>query len=284
MKKVLLVIGFILVSLTIMAPNPEKAEKLKVNGHDWDRDPAQFVVSLTCQFGTATAGEHADFKIGANITIAADGKTYQLVGERNIVKAAGAEKDADNFIAIEPLTIDWPEGKNFEGVASVTSSVSLVGPSGNVQGDPVIYTDSVLINDPLSPDVMIDDEDWDYDPEKNSIVVPLLADSKLVDFLQAEGYTVTVDVKVLNIDGSIAGSGSGSGNIVKVEDQDYDYVPIKPVFALLGEGVKWNGDDDGSGIVSGTILVLDPDGKVISTTTFDYITVGFVIHEPLPEA
>jgi ABC-type proline/glycine betaine transport system substrate-binding protein len=44
MKKVLLTFGIILVALAVMAPAPEKAEKLKVEDNDWDSETAQFVV------------------------------------------------------------------------------------------------------------------------------------------------------------------------------------------------------------------------------------------------
>jgi len=110
-------------------PNHDKAEKLKVNGQSWDRDPAQFIVKLSCQFGTATAGEHTDFKVGAKMTVKAGEDNYDLAGERGIQKVDGAVKDADNFIAVEPLRIEF-----------------VTGPSGKVMGSEVTVTEKITID------------------------------------------------------------------------------------------------------------------------------------------
>ena len=67
MKKALLVIGIILVALSIMAPDNEKAEKLKVDGHGWD-NVSQFTVDMSCQFGIATVAE-ANGKFLADVTL-----------------------------------------------------------------------------------------------------------------------------------------------------------------------------------------------------------------------
>ena len=278
MKKVLFTICIILVALSVMAPAPDKAEKLKVDDNTWDSEGGefgfgQFVVSMSSQFGAATAGERADFKVGAKLTVEAGDKPYDLAGDRGIQKVDGAVKDADNFIAIEPLRIDWIEGESFDGVAFVTYSVSLYGPNGKVMGDPVSTTTEVKI----APNVKVDETGWDYDLKTKVIVVPLLANPNIVD----KGYKVTVYVDVWNTDDkqTFAGSGWGSTEIVKVEDQDYDYVQIKPVFAKLDQ-FEWNGDDDGGGIVSGTIEIFESDGTVISTIKFENHTVGFVVHKP----
>jgi len=63
-----------------------------------------------------------------------------------------------------------------------------------------------------------------------------------------------------------------------VDGKDEAYVQIEPVFATL-TSVEWNGDDDGGGIVSGTIEIVDPLGDVISTTRFENHIVGFVVHK-----
>ena len=76
-----------LMSLFTMGPAADKAEKLKVDNHDWDRDGQEFVIGLSCQFGTATAGEHADFMVRTELTIKKDdGNPYDLAGERDIKK------------------------------------------------------------------------------------------------------------------------------------------------------------------------------------------------------
>lgn len=279
MKKALLTVGIILVALSIMAPATDKAERLKVDDQDWDREGAQFVVSMSCKFGIANAGEHANFTTRTKLTIVAGGKTYTEEGTGGIAKVAGATKDADGYIAIEPTKIAW-DRQGFTGDAGVTTSLTLVGPNGNTMGDAVVTITTVRIEEP--PSVKVDNNDWDYDPKNNAIVVPLLANSNIVD----KGYKVTVDVDVWNTDEkkTFAGSGRGSTDIVKVDDNEWDYVQIQPVLAVLKGTMGWNGDDDGTGIVSGTIELVDPLGNVISITTFENQTVGFVIHEKPPES
>jgi hypothetical protein len=128
-----------LMSLFTMGPAADKAEKLKVDNQGWDREGEQFVIGLSCQFGIATAGEHADFMVRTELAIKKDdGNTYDLAGERDIKKVEGAEKDADNFIATEPIRIEWDrDGGNFTGEATVTVTTSLIGPSGKQVGDSI---------------------------------------------------------------------------------------------------------------------------------------------------
>lgn len=141
------------ISVKVRAPGPpDQAEKLKVNGQDWDRESAQFVIDMSCHFGAATAGEHVDFKVEAKLTVKEGEKTYGLAGDRPISKVDGAVKDADNFIAIEPLRIDWEQMPvGFEGSVTVIAEVSLLGPSGKVIGHPVFTTTNVKIEGPDIP-------------------------------------------------------------------------------------------------------------------------------------
>jgi hypothetical protein len=279
MKKVLLTIGIILIALSIMAPE-DKAEKLRHEDNGWEKEGQQFVVQMSCKFGIATAGEHADFKVKTILTINAGGKEYTETGERNIQKVEGASKDADGYVKIEPTYIQWDrDGGIFGGAASVQASASIVGPSGNDLGD-VVESPPIMIEVwPDSP-VKHDNNNWDYDPENDAIVVPLLAHAGIVDII-TEGYQVEVDVDVWNDDEdqTYAGSGEGSAAIVKIPGQGGEYVQIQPALAYLDDGVSWNGDDDGTGIVSGTIKLVS-DGTVHSITTFENQTVGFVIPPP----
>ncbi len=282
MKKTTLLSCLLLVLFVSVLPAPEeKAEKLRYDDNGWEKEGQQFIVQMSCKFGIATAGEHADFKVRSILTINAGGKEYTETGERNIQKVEGASKDADGYIKIEPLEIPWDrDGGIFEGAASVTASISLVGPSGNVQGDVIVTPPTIIVMWPDSP-VKHDDSNWDYDLKNDAIVVPLLAHSGIVDII-TKGYQVKVDVDVWNLDGSDAGSGEGSAAIVKIDGQGGEYVQIQPALAVLDDGVSWNGDDDGSGIVSGTIKLVS-NGTVHSITTFEKQEVGFVIHEPPPE-
>jgi hypothetical protein len=286
MKKALLTIGIILVALSVMAPDKEKAEKLRIDDQGWDSGTSSFVLNLSCQFGMATAAENSGkFTIRATIDIFDhDGNSLDTIVEEGleINKVEGADKDTDHYVKIEPLELSWDRnGDIFEGVVSVTASASLVGPSGNVQGDAVVSTDEVLINHPSYPSVKINDEGWDYDPVKKAIVVPLLVDAKIVDFLIEKDYQVEVDVDVWNIDAddniiSPAGFGEGSATIEVIPGQGGEYVQILPVLAVLDDGVSWNGDDDGSGLVSGKIKIFS-ELTTYSITSFMNQIVGFVI-------
>jgi hypothetical protein len=278
MKKVLLTIGIILVALSVMAPE-DKAEKLRHEDNGWEKEGQQFVVQMSCKFGIATAGEHANFTTRTELTIVAGGETYELESIENIKKVDGAEKDSDGYVKIEPSEIKWDSG-DFEGPATVTSSTSLVSPSGNEQGDAVVSPPkTVEVMWPSTP-VTIDENGWEYDPvEPDEIIVPLLAHPDKVDFLIKEGYQVTVYVDVSGE--FLEGFGKGSAAIVKHDDQGWDYVQIQPV--LADATVDWNGDDDGTGIVSGSIELVRPDGSVRSTTPFGPQTVWIVKHNPPPE-
>jgi hypothetical protein len=282
MKKTILLSCLLLVLLVSVLPAPpqDKAEKLRYEDNGWEKDGQQFVIQMSCKFGQATAGEHADFKVRTILDIFKhDGQEWDSVtGERSIRKLAGAEKDADHYVKIEPTTIAW-DRQGYIGNVSVTASLQLIGPSGNTIGDAVVTPPTMIVIWPDSP-VKMDENGWDYDPEKDAIVVPLLAHSGIVDII-TKGYQVKVDVDVWNLDGSVAGSGEGSAAIVKIDGQGGEYVQIQPALAVLDDGVSWNGDDDGNGIVSGTITLVS-NGTVHSITTFEKQEVGFVIHEPLP--
>ena len=151
MRKKLQLVGFfvliLIVSLTSIAAAPDKTGKLKVDEQDYDMEAGQLIIQMSCKFGVATAGEHANFMVRTELTIKAGADSYDLAGERNITKAEGATKDADNFIAIEPITVLW-DSQGFTGYADVATRVSLVGPNGNIQGAPVIQVSTVKIEAP----------------------------------------------------------------------------------------------------------------------------------------
>lgn len=128
-------------------PPEEKAEKLRIDAQTWDKFGQQFVLDMSCKFGLATAGEHADFKVHSDLSIVADGTTHNAAGETAVRKQPGAGKDVDGYIKIEPLKIAWDRG-GFTGTANVSSSTSLIGPSGSAVGQPVIVTTDTKIDPP----------------------------------------------------------------------------------------------------------------------------------------
>jgi hypothetical protein len=294
MKKAPLIMGIILIALTIMAPGPpDKAEKLKIDDSDWDISPSFDPESLTysadifgvdCKFGIATAGEHADFQIritlsGVKIEDNDYDNAWSVTDEVSFHKDPDDIKDEDGYIGIDVDPVSW-NGDDDGGFIVNEVALALIGPNESPLGDVItVDTGWTLIGGPsFDAPVMIDGQDWDYDPDAKAIIVPLLADADLVGILQEEGYQVRVDVDVWNLDGSEAGSGSGQKDVVKVDPIDWDYVQIQPALAVLDDDVEWNGDDDGSGIVSGSIELITPDGSVVSTITFEGQVVGFVIH------
>ena len=136
-----------LMSLFTMGPAPDKTEKLRHDDTSWDSVGQQFVVSMSCKFGIATAGEHAGFTARTTLVINTGGDPETVTGETVIQKADGAQKDADGYIAIEPTYIQWDRG-GFAGTASVESSTELVNPSGNVMGDAVTSVTDIIIEPP----------------------------------------------------------------------------------------------------------------------------------------
>jgi len=157
MKKIIALMLLLLVNVPMVLAPEDKAEKLRVNGNDWDRDGQQFVVSMSCKFGIATAGERAGFSLRVTVDITADGKTYSEKGVNGISKVEDASKDQDGYIAVEPTKIAWDRG-GFTGDAGVTTSIQLVGPSGNEIGDPVSHSEVIEI-EPQPPGEPPDGDD-----------------------------------------------------------------------------------------------------------------------------
>lgn len=295
MRRALLVIGIGLIALAVVPAGPsERAEKLKIDDDGWDLTHsfdaedltyAAEIFGIDCRFGIATAGEHADFRVqvllsGVKIDENGYDSSWSVTDGIGFQKDPDDIKDEDGYIGVDLDPLSW-NGDDDDGFVVTGVALTLLGPNDSPLGETLnVDTGWTLINGPLfDAPVMINDQDWDYDPDTNAIVVPLLAGAGEVDALQEQGYRVRADVDVRNLDGSAAGAGSGSTDVVKIDDQDWDYVPIQPALAFLDDGVEWNGDDDGSGIVSGHVDLLAPDGSVASTITFEGQIVGFVIHE-----
>jgi hypothetical protein len=70
--------------------------------------------------------------------------------------------------------------------------------------------------------------------------------------------------------GTFTGSASGSTVIELVGELSPGYTEIKPI---VTNTVDWNGDDDGSEYVSGSISLVDEAGNVLHTNVFDDVLV-----------
>lgn len=145
MRKALVTFLLILLSLMLMAPCKVKGQKLRIDKIGWDNAASSFIIELSCKFGIATAGEHADFKIRTVVDIFdMDGNQWDTVIDKHgFGKIEGAEKDADGFAQIEGQDVDW-DRNGFPGGYAIIS-VELLGPSGNTIGDIIVSPDKVDI-------------------------------------------------------------------------------------------------------------------------------------------
>jgi len=108
MRKTILLACLLLVLLVsvLFAPPNEKAEKVRIDSLTWDGTGQQFELEMSCKFGMATAGEHADFKVGTTLLIdIGDGTTSTAEAETAIRKEPGATKDGDGYVKIDSLEV-----------------------------------------------------------------------------------------------------------------------------------------------------------------------------------
>jgi hypothetical protein len=126
-----------------------------------------------------------------------------------------------------------------------------------------------------SEKLTIDTQGWDYDPDRESILVPLLSKFGIATAAEHAGFTAYVSVTVEWMDGTVTGAGTGSGAIeFDGESRGKDHiVSIDPIFV---ESPSWNGDDDGSGIVTGIVRLVGPHGNTLSTTSFTDVPIQFL--------
>ena len=121
---------------------------------------------------------------------------------------------------------------------------------------------------PKTEKLIFDDTDWDYNPRTSQLEIPLLSSFGIARAGERAGFTVNVFVEIYNLDGSLAGVGEGSGEIQIIGDSRTakQYVRIAPVYADV-PAADWNGDDDGSSIITGWIEVETSKEKLIHKTS-----------------
>jgi hypothetical protein len=120
-------------------PLPFRSKHVQINEIGWDSEGQAFVIELASKFDIATAGEHADFKILANLEIVTGEATFTEMAETTVAKAPDAESDDDGFIELEPLYIPWDrDGGRYCGNVLVKAKATFVIPSegGMTQIDP----------------------------------------------------------------------------------------------------------------------------------------------------
>lgn len=91
-------------------PTPFRGKHLRIDDISCDREGQQFVIQLSCRFGIATAGEHADFRIVTNLEIIYEDVIINVQSVDSIAKDTRAKKDIDGFIKLRPLSIPWVKG------------------------------------------------------------------------------------------------------------------------------------------------------------------------------
>ena len=154
MKKALLSFGIILIALAVMAPANTKAEKLKIDGNNWDSVTKEFTIGMLCQFGMATAAEaNGKFTVLVNLGIVDYDDNewdYEYIGgEFDISKLDNAEK-VDGFIAIDPAVLEWNGDDDGSGNFKVDVTLTLLGPNGNPLSTTTV-ADSLLVPPPVCP-------------------------------------------------------------------------------------------------------------------------------------
>jgi hypothetical protein len=120
-------------------PSPFRGRHMELDDIRWDRDEQQFEIMLSCRFGIATAGEHADFKIVSNLDVHDGDSVINLCSEDGISIAEGAEKDRHGFIELDRLYIPWERVPRWtEGVLKLNLNLVLYNPNdgGMTQIDP----------------------------------------------------------------------------------------------------------------------------------------------------
>lgn len=120
-------------------PTPFRGKHLRIDDISCDREGQQFVIQLSCRFGLATAGEHADFRIVTNLEIIYGDVIINAQSVNGIAKAANAKKDIDGFVKLRPLLIPWiKEGVCYTGTILLDLDLLLFNPDdgGMTQIDP----------------------------------------------------------------------------------------------------------------------------------------------------
>ena len=165
MKKVLLVIGIILVALAVIASGPpDQAEKLKIDDSDWDITPFYIfndetglydigveIDGIDCKFGLATAGEQADFTIGITLAgVKIDGQDWDIYWseavEVRFEKDPDDTRDEDGYIGVI-LTdlVSWNGDDDGDGYFVQEVDIGLITPGGNTLSEvPTIVFDDAL--------------------------------------------------------------------------------------------------------------------------------------------
>jgi hypothetical protein len=120
-------------------PTPYRGKHLQIDEIRWDREGQAFVIELSCSFGLATAGEHADFKMVTNLEIVTRDATFNERLVTGFFKAVNVKKNSVGFIKLEPLWIPWTKDDGWYS-GTILLNLNLIfynpGSGGMTQIDP----------------------------------------------------------------------------------------------------------------------------------------------------
>ena len=138
-------------------PSPFNPNAVRINDQGWDTEDQCFVLNLSMNRGLANAGKHAGLDILMTLYIVGvnpgdwDFVMLKIDDNGYDIDTNGWDRNG-NFAPLEPLEIPWDrDGGTFTGTASVQTTVSTMGPSGNAMGHSAVYTSEVPI-DPSPPE------------------------------------------------------------------------------------------------------------------------------------
>ncbi len=135
------------------AAQPERVEKLRIDGTRWDRVSQQFVVDISCKAGIAGAGDKAVFWVSTELWVDTGVQLSIVLTHESVVsKLEGATKDAEGKIQLEPQYIPWDRmldsGEYFTGEAYVTTKIVLKNRHGGTIGNVVSKFNVINIEAP----------------------------------------------------------------------------------------------------------------------------------------
>jgi hypothetical protein len=159
MKPVTTFVGIVAVAASLVgvfgilspawAPPSQKPEKIQIDNVTWDVVNQEFVIAMSAKFGLATAGEQADFTISVGLEISHPGNVASLAYEYAVARAepsGGQGPGADYLVSVNGARIPWDRANGTVfGTVHVTTTAKLIGPSGQVIGNPVMDPRDVLL-------------------------------------------------------------------------------------------------------------------------------------------
>ncbi len=138
------------------AAKPSKEDKLRIDNLEYDWSSQRFVIDLSCQSGMAQENKNAEVMVGIEVVVSTgisgvgDVSRYE---EYNITKQAGATKDSDGKVQLEPQYIAWDrdigKGPRFTGSdVPVVVKVVLIHRNGKNLGNVVTKYQEIDITAP----------------------------------------------------------------------------------------------------------------------------------------